>query len=319
MPPFNFSNINSVIGKELQNSVTGSLLGGFSSYLQFKDVQNSKLNSTQKAMGKMDAGVQGVASAASLIPGVGHAVGLGLNLLNTVGGALIKQPEMTKNYQSNQDVMSSGAFSGTANEASEVENSINSFGTAGLFGKLAGKKKMLNQTMSAQKNQLKASNVINESKKALSNIGSASMFDTRTNMNQSGFSFDNLRMGKEGLKIEARKIFKKFEKGGSIEKNVILNGVLHARKHSLKEIDKFADAEITHKGIPVITEMKDGSIIQHAEVEADELVIHYDLTKKLEELMEIGTEEAMIEAGKILSKELIKNTKDSKSKLLKQL
>ena len=37
----------------------------------------------------------------------------------------------------------------------------------------------------------------------------------------------------------------------------------------------------------------------------------------MEELMKIGSEEAMIEAGKILSKEIIKNTKDSKSKLLK--
>jgi hypothetical protein len=60
-----------------------------------------------------------------------------------------------------------------------------------------------------------------------------------------------------------------------------------------------------------------GEIKQTAEVERDELILHLALTKQLELLMEEGTEEAMIEAGKMLSKEIVKNTKDSKRKLLK--
>jgi len=35
-------------------------------------------------------------------------------------------------------------------------------------------------------------------------------------------------------------------------------------------------------------------------LERDELILHYDLTKKIEELKKDGSENAMIEAGKIL-------------------
>ena len=318
MAPLNFSGINSLIGKELQNSVTGSLLSGFASFSQMRDIHNSKLNNTQKVIGKADAGVQGAAALAQLVPGVGHALGLGINLVNQIGGSFVKTPEIAKNYQSNLDVMSTSAFGGVNNAASETENSINSYNQAGLAGKLFGKKKLIDQTINSQNQQLEASRVLQESKKALANVGSANMFDTRTKMKQSGFSFNDLRMGKEGMKIEAKKIVDKFKNGGSIEKNVIVNGALHARRHSLKDLDEFAGAEITEKGIPVITKSEHGDIIQHAEVEVNELILHYDLTKKLEELMDIGDEASMIEAGKILSRELVKNTKDSKSKLLKQ-
>jgi hypothetical protein len=106
-----------------------------------------------------------------------------------------------------------------------------------------------------------------------------------------------------------------FREGGPI--NVIVDGALHAHKHELKEHPDLEEASITGKGIPVITKSDGGEIEQHAEVERDELIIHYDLTKKLEELMDKGDEESMIEAGKLLSYELVKNTKDSKSKIIK--
>lgn len=104
------------------------------------------------------------------------------------------------------------------------------------------------------------------------------------------------------------------KEGGPI--NVIVDGQLHAHKHDLKTYATFKDIDITEKGVPVILQ-EGGEINQVQEVEGDEIILHLELTKKMEELMKIGSEEAMIEAGKILSKEIIKNTKDSKSKLLK--
>ncbi len=118
---------------------------------------------------------------------------------------------------------------------------------------------------------------------------------------------------KEIEKLVSKKVEVKRE-GGPI--NIIVEGPLHAHKHNLKTLQTFKDAEITHKGVPVIME-DGGEINQVQEVEGNELILHLDLTKKMEELMKDGSEEAMIEAGKILSKEIVKNTKDSKSKLLK--
>lgn len=97
------------------------------------------------------------------------------------------------------------------------------------------------------------------------------------------------------------------KQGGSF--NVIPDGSLHKNKHHLDEIDeKFED--VTTKGIPVITE-KNGEVIQHAEVEKEEIIFRLETTKKIEELMKEGTDEAAIEAGKLLVKEILHNTKDN--------
>ena len=119
------------------------------------------------------------------------------------------------------------------------------------------------------------------------------------------------------IKDVERLISKKVEikkQGGPI--NIIVDGQLHAHKHAIKTSQQFKDAEITEKGIPVILE-DGGEIKQVQELERDELILHYDLTKKIEELKKDGSENAMIEAGKILQKEIVKNTKDNKNKILK--
>jgi hypothetical protein len=104
------------------------------------------------------------------------------------------------------------------------------------------------------------------------------------------------------------------KEGGPI--NVIADGAFHSRKHALKDEPDLADANITLKGIPVVSEHK-GEIVQHAEVEHNELILHYDVTKELEALFKEGTDEAAIKAGRLLSKEIVKNTKDSRSKIIK--
>jgi len=102
-----------------------------------------------------------------------------------------------------------------------------------------------------------------------------------------------------------------FKEGGTIKaKSVIVHGKLHAHKHTLKELRELREAEITHKGIPVITKDAEGGVIQHSEVEGRELVLHHELTMKLEELRKDGSDEALVKAGKLLARELMRNTKD---------
>ena len=94
----------------------------------------------------------------------------------------------------------------------------------------------------------------------------------------------------------------KFAKGGTM--NIIPEGELHARLHHMEQ------EGITKKGIPVISEEEGGEIIQHAEIERNEIIFRLEVTKKLEELMEDGSEEAALEAGKLLVEEILNNTED---------
>ena len=103
-------------------------------------------------------------------------------------------------------------------------------------------------------------------------------------------------------------------KGGKLQ-NVIPDGAFHSRKHSLPEEIAL---EVTSKGIPVIT--KDGGVIeQHAEIEKNEVIIHKELTDKVEELLEKYNsaetqkerDSISIECGKLLCYELLENTVDN--------
>lgn len=105
----------------------------------------------------------------------------------------------------------------------------------------------------------------------------------------------------------------KFKNGGKTEeldapkieettqKNIIPEGALHARKHNMENAKN-----LTKKGIPVV----DNEGEQQAEIEKNEIIFTLEVTKKLEELMKDGSDEAAIEAGKLLVKEILFNTED---------
>ena len=101
---------------------------------------------------------------------------------------------------------------------------------------------------------------------------------------------------------------KKFAEGGKV--NVIPDGALHAHKHHLEDISPEYE-QITSKGIPVVTEEEGGKLKQHAEIERNEIIFRLEVTKKLEELMKDGSDDAAIEAGKLLAHEIINNTVDN--------
>ena len=90
-----------------------------------------------------------------------------------------------------------------------------------------------------------------------------------------------------------------FQEGGQM--NVIPEGSLHARLHHMED-----DEHITKKGIPVV----DLNGKQQAEIERNEIIFRKEVTSKLEELAKDGSDEAAIEAGKLLATEIIENTDD---------
>lgn len=103
-----------------------------------------------------------------------------------------------------------------------------------------------------------------------------------------------------------------FKQGGSV--NIIPNGALHARLHHL-DIDN-----ITTKGIPVVSKNEDGTIEQQAEIENNEIILRLEVTKKLEEMAntyyasetsERKKNYMAIEAGKLLTQEILYNTQDN--------
>jgi hypothetical protein len=101
---------------------------------------------------------------------------------------------------------------------------------------------------------------------------------------------------------------KKFAEGGKV--NVIPEGALHKNKHHLEDVNpEFKD--VTNKGIPVVSKEDGGELVQHAEIERNEIIFNLDVTNKLEELMKKGDDESAIEAGKLLVHEILNNTIDN--------
>ena len=90
-----------------------------------------------------------------------------------------------------------------------------------------------------------------------------------------------------------------FKEGGTV--NVIPEGNLHARLHHMEDADG-----LTKKGIPVV----DNNGNQQAEIELNEIIFRKEVTDKLEELSKQNTDQAALEAGKLLVKEIFENTED---------
>lgn len=144
-------------------------------------------------------------------------------------------------------------------------------------------------------------------------------------MQQGGWDYKGMRAAKHGMKFKesinkARSILPKlqdaqlqsFKKGGSM--NVIPTGKLHAHLNHMGK----NDLDVTRKGVPVVSIGKGGELTQHAEIEKEEIIMRLEITKKLEKLAALGTDEAAIEAGKILVYEILENT-DDKAELMDKI
>lgn len=249
-----------------------------------------------------------------------------LGLVNAIGAK--KADTITKDNEAFEQVGSS--YGGTQ---ATVDDALTKSGKK--YGLLSGKarNKANQQIHNAQMQQSKMSNIADEAQMAFTASNNPLIgLGTQLQLN-GGYQQSTVRAGKSGLKMDrefakrviklsngkkskAKKIQEEvrmeevagFKNGGAV--NVIPDGALHAHKHHLEDVDgKFE--EVTTKGIPVITEEKGGDIKQHAEVEREEIIFNLEVTKQLEKLMQDGSDEAAIEAGKLLVYEILENTVDN--------
>lgn len=188
------------------------------------------------------------------------------------------------------------------------------------YGAFSGKarRKANAQIAEAKRQQNLVSDINQEAQDAFA-ASNYSGIGLRNELALSG-GYRNMAVGRNGMKIldaesqwarevlnKAREV-NKLQKGGKV--NVIPDGALHAHKHHLEDISPEYE-QVTSKGIPVVTEEEGGKLKQHAEIERNEIIFRLEVTKKLEELMKDGSDDAAIEAGKLLAHEIINNTVDN--------
>lgn len=269
------------------------------------------LDNIDKEAGK-DAGISGAARGFN-------------NLMNYIPGNSMIWGAFASKTQ-NADVISDevkdiqGAY---GDSYSDLESAQKLSGKRFLFGRRKANKFINEANETNQKMQdIATTNTLRKQ----SDYGNDIM---QQNLNRyAGTNYMYNAVGKQGMKLMSieqaklilmmrknveQKELQIFANGGAI--NIIPEGARHSRLNHLDEVhDDFED--VTKKGIPVVTPTEDGNLEQVAEVECGEIIFSKSVTEKLEELMKDGSDEAAIEAGKLLVKEIIKNTDDKTEELL---
>lgn len=310
-------------GKNLFNS-----MGGTSGIVSLgTSIGNSLL--PKRITSKGTDTINGVLDIAGNIPGpIGMYAKLGQFAFNAIDSLGASELATLNKNQDTEDALARtgggyGDFMTDWNEASALSGQ-----KAGLFtpkGSLNNKIYDANRQMSILQ-QIMGNQKNNE----LLTAQMGDRWNERTMMDMNG-GFGNISFGRLGLKIEildkVHSILNKpkvvdsltefqeeipeFKEGGKM--NVIPEGSLHARLHHMENADG-----LTKKGIPVVSIAEGGELEQQAEIELNEIIFRLEVTQELEKLMEDGSDNAAIEAGKLLVKEIFENT-DDRTGLIKQL
>ena len=195
------------------------------------------------------------------------------NLL-AIGGKKLTDSELSQETENIR-----GAFTGTLDDIDAAQ----SIGGSRVNFMLSGK------TRNKMNDYIKEQNWKND---LLTNISKTNTLrkqsDYAQNLNtqninrNSGNTYQNMAVGKEGLKLPDRKMLdaiyaKKvtaFKDGGviGVDSNVIPEGALHKELNHMEEHNKELDKVITDKGIAVVTTDKKGNVEQVAEIEKEEIV-----------------------------------------------
>ena len=238
--------------------------------------------------------------------------GLGaIPLVGNLTGAFVDNVDTYK--MSDQAKALSGAWKGTTNRMRMAEDFS---GGNFIFGNRDIAQNAIDEAM-------KNDNYMQDQYELATNSMNNSVGTDLNSRNQRKYAFG----AKEGMKLPSvkymrellnkRKTTVKMQNGGEIpgiDSSVIPDGKLHKELNHLDETN--LDADVTKKGIPVVQVKEGGELEQVAEIEKEELVLTKSLTTQIEALMEDGSEEAMIEAGKLLATELIENTEDFTGNLI---
>lgn len=239
-----------------------------------------------------------------------QGLGKGTDTLNSIASLALPGAgwftRRTEKYNQSDTLKGADGYTGTSANATTAEQNA---GAKLLFGR----NKANNMIRKSRRQDNQVQDIMDRTNTAFQSAASNAYTIGNRNAfaRAGGYNQSLVRVGKVGLKFPDLKRIEelstlcasKFAEGGKM--NVIPDGALHSRKHSI-ELDN-----ITKKGIPVITESDGGTVIQQAEVEKNEIIFTKEVTTELERLYNLGTDEAAIEAGKLISKEIIENTQDN--------
>lgn len=301
-------------------------LGGWNTISTGSSIIESLLPQVENSNGFNTA--NNVLGMAAQVPVVGKYAGLAklaLNVVNSLGGTTL---DSVNNDQTTLDTAanSGGGYGSVMSAWDEAKD---------LSGKKVGfftNSSALNAKIhEANRQMLALSNIIGAKKQQDILTGQMGDIWNQRAMNELNGGFGNISFGRLGLKIEIldkvhsilnrpkvvdtltefKEEIPEFKEGGKM--NVIPEGSLHARLHHMENAEG-----LTKKGIPVVSIAEGGQMEQQAEIELNEIIFRLEVTQELEKLMEDGSDNAAIEAGKLLVKEIFENT-DDRTGLLKSL
>lgn len=288
-----------------------------------------------------------IGAATSVVDLIGDSTGLGLDSLdkNAAQRAGLKGASVANNFlaaapgvglfaglaagetqEGNKSHVIDDYRSAYSGSAADIDAGVELGGKRTLFGKrkansFIGDANRKNDLITniGQENSLRKSSSYGQELASQNYNRYLGQSGTRMAIGKLGMKFPALEDARRILKNSAPQVtpepeqIEKFADGGKM--NVIADGALHSRKNHLEEVHETL-ADVTPKGIPVISLEEGGEIVQHAEIEGGELILTKELTSKLEELYRNGSDEAALEAGKLLAEELITNTDDKTNTIL---
>lgn len=302
-----------------QQAVGDMLLKSGNPYAAIAGVALKAGSAMDQALGTNLNTISKSEAKATGISGAGRVLNNVVGFLPTFGlGALAgKTDSVSMNDETRQ---MAGAFGGSVENIGTAEGMSD-----GRY--VVGRNKINNLISEAKRqNQLITDIATTNTTRKMSDYGANI---AQQNLNRfAGNNYQNVHIGQNGLKLmsvdEIRKLLESkhtsiqaFQNGGviGIDVNVIAEGKYHAHRNNLGDVSEDLEG-LTKKGIPVIVHGEGGEIEQIAEIEKKELIFRLEVTNKLEELFKDGSEEAMIEAGKLVAVEIMENTQDNSGEVL---
>lgn len=302
-----------------QQAVGDMLLKSGNPYAAIAGVALKAGSAMDQALGTNLNTISKSEAKATGISGAGRILNNVVGFLPTFGlGALAGKTDSVRMNDETRQM--AGAFGGSVEDIGTAEGM-----SGGRY--VVGKNKINNLINEAKRqNQLITDIATTNTTRKMSDYG-ANL--AQQNLNRfAGNNYQNVHIGQNGLKLmsvdEIRKLLESkhtsiqaFQNGGviGIDVNVIAEGKYHAHRNNLGDVSEDLEG-LTKKGIPVIVHGEGGEIEQIAEIEKKELIFRLEVTNKLEELFKDGSEEAMIEAGKLVAVEIMENTQDNSGEVL---
>lgn len=342
------SGLQSLNGLGNWGAFSGDVLSGLGSVISdynedFSDSQKSTQSMIRQGLAMIPGYGQVIAAATGALDAIGNITGTNLSNIdktsaNRAGIGFGAGFNNAINYLPGVSALAGGfgLWSGRtdgynmSNEAEAMQS-----GYSGTVGDLRAAGDISGKRMVFQRN--KANSFINSAKRNDNILAQLNLTNTmrkqsdyyqdlqHQNINRyAGQNYLGVTVGKQGLKLmsieQVRSIIQsnhqketeKLQNGGviGVDTNILPDGALHARKNNLAELNPDLE-DATKKGIPVMAVEGDQVQDQVAEIEHSEIIFRLEVTQKLEELRKDGSEEAMIEAGKLVTEELIENTQDN--------